>query len=187
MGYGRNAGEFERPLHRRDRKRRASTARPSPPPSAAIKPIECNGGSVRAHRPLGQMGRLAQAEALRLAVLLQLLRDLGLHLFRLDLTVARLGIFVVARQVVVFAFDLRDLQQPRVVRSLLGAEVVPERGELVELTFDTVDLRDQRDVCRIVGSLDRVRHRPLVGAPAPSLTAEAFSAAMARLVRWMSG
>ncbi len=124
---------------------------------------ECNCRSVRAHRPLGQMGRLAQAEALRLEVLLQLLRDLGLHLFRLDLTVTRLGVFVVARQLVVFAFDLRDLHQSRVVRSLLRTKIVPKDRKLVEFTLDTIDLRGERDVRRVVGSLHRVRRRLLVG------------------------
>ena len=118
--YGGNAREFERPLHDMSRASRI-TARPSPPPSAAINPPSAM-RAVGAHLHPG-IGRLAQAEPLRLAALLQLLRDLGLTQFLLDLFVTRLGVVVVAGQVVVFAFDLRNLRQPRVVHALLAAEI----------------------------------------------------------------
>ena len=84
-------------------------------------------------RLLRQVGLLSQAEALGLAVLFELHRDFGLHLFRLYLAVARLGVVIVAGQIAVFPLDLRNLEQPRVVVALLCAKILPQRGEMREL------------------------------------------------------
>ncbi len=110
----------------------------------------------------GQIRGLPEAEALRLAFLLELHRTFGLHLLRLDLAVSRLCVGVVARQVVVLALDFGNLLQPRVVGTLLGAEVVSQRRELRELPLGILELRREHDVRRIVCRLDGVGGQTLV-------------------------
>ena len=88
-------------------------ARPTPLPNDAHEPNKRDSHAVGAGRASRAARRLAQAEALGLAVLLEFLRDLGLHLLRLDFAIARLGIVVVARQFAVLTLDLRISRSSR--------------------------------------------------------------------------
>ena len=110
-------------------------ARPRPPPSDANEPDHDDRGAVGAERLLGPNGGFAQAEALRLAIFLELHRALGLQLLGLDFAVACLSVAVVARELAVFAFDFGNLLESGVVGTLFRPEVVALCGELRQLTL----------------------------------------------------
>src|SRR5262245_56772255 len=121
--HGSNARERPRPLDGSIEQ----IAQPGQAKSGAErghKAAKHDARTIGADRSLREVGFLAQRKALRLPVSFELHRDLGLHLLRLDLAVARLGVVIVARQITVLALDLGDLKQPRVVVALLRTKIL---------------------------------------------------------------
>ena len=160
-------------------------ASPTPLPSEATRPASAIMGRLGLNGVCGQIRGLPEAEALRLAFLLEFHRTFGLHLLRLDFAVSRLRVAIVARQVVVLALNFGNLLQPRVVGTLLGAEVVSQCRSWASsrLVFSScVASTTYAGLSAVVDGVDGSRLSRAVGS-AVGLASAAFSASIERRIR----